>query len=145
MAESINAQSFIGLFWYNDDLQKLISFKYPLDDEIQKATDGSSPYITANVSHTVMWVMELTEYNKSWNYYPRGRVNFNRNFDCFELDMDACLHNQEIISKIKSEFNLSEGSVNIIPPNKTNNVTKTGRLEGHYTCHNCNPVECNSN
>jgi hypothetical protein len=132
---------YIGLFWYIDDEKKLISFKYSLADEIQK--QGSS-HITATVAHNLLWVKELSEYKQTWNFYPRGRVNFNRSRDCFELDMDSCLHNEEMISLILNDFQVDGNAVNIIPANKTNGVSKTGKQEGHYSCYNCRALDENA-
>jgi hypothetical protein len=71
---------FIGLFWLIDDNIKYKRF--PLAEEIAKQS-GSS-YITPPVS-------------QERSCYPQGYVNYNAKSGKFEIDMDACLHNDNMI------------------------------------------------
>ena len=62
-----------------------------------------------------------------YEYWPRGRVVYNRDKDAFEISLDACIKDKESIkAKIVKAFHL-EGK------------TVEWGLDGHYLCHRCNP------
>ena len=128
----------IGLFWYIDDMDMFIYEKFNLKDEI----NNSALFVTAPMSHPILWEQHRKNYdNVKFTHYPRGRVNYQVPKKKFELDMDPCLHSDEIIDKICKIFLLDKRKIVIIPVNESNANSANYSREGHYSCHLCRKKE----
>jgi hypothetical protein len=130
----------VGLFWYIDDTKIFEYRAFELNEEICKPANSTSNFITPNISHPMLWKLETQKKlgtDKSYTYYPRGRANYNVKKNVFELDMDSCIHNESLIMKLCSIFQLERRRVVTNDPSKTNRVSQNASNEGHYTCHLC--------
>ncbi|MDR2572715.1 MAG: hypothetical protein LBD23_20805 [Oscillospiraceae bacterium] len=104
--------------------------------------NSTTQFITPNISHPMLWVSvrsKLNKTDKSYDFYPRGRVNYNVKRDVFEIDMDACLHTPEFINKLSHAYLLDRRKIEIIQPKQTNKNSPNYANEGHYSCHLCDP------
>jgi len=125
-----NLTGFIGVFWYIDDKDVFKYIKYELAEEILKTDNAGSNYITPLVSHPLLWdnIKKEIVSNERFDYYPRGRVNYNIKRNLYEIDMDDCLNTDEYAGKIRELFVLDKQNAVIVPNNSKN---------GHYSCHLC--------
>ena len=126
---------YIGLFWYIDGEDIFIEEKFELSKEIQK----SSLFITAPVSHPMLWEKYKNQYGGvKFTHYPRGRVNYQVPKDIFEIDADYCIQkNKSLVERIHETFLLDKGKTIIIPAGETNQNSLNYSNEGHYRCHLC--------
>lgn len=132
----------IGIFWYIDDKDIIEHVKFDLDNEMQKPINADSPFISPAVSHPMVWVQTKVKLgsNKKYTYYPRGRANYNVKKNVFEIDMDACLHNNsKFMAELYNIFSLDKRKVIIVPPKDTNKNSPNYSNEGHYKYHLCDP------
>jgi len=118
--------SFIGLFWEIDDTVQYERF--PLAEEIKK--QGEPGYITHLISHSLLWAYEMKfklNSDKDYDYYPRGRVNYNPVKKILEVDMDPCLHKDSLFKFALNLIFLKDEPAIFIPP----------KQDGHYSCYKC--------
>jgi len=108
-------KSYIGLFWNVDDTMEYRRF--PLADELVK--QKGSNYIISPISHSQLWNDEIKakcNSDKDYDYYSRGRVNYNAVKKIFEIDMDSCLHNDDLfLFVVRKVFKLNDKPTIIIP------------------------------
>ena len=71
--------------------------------------------------------LKLTAAIHPYEYWPRGRVVYDKPSDTFEISLDACIKGKESIrAKIVKAFHLEGKAI-------------SWGLDGHYLCHRCNP------
>lgn len=91
--ESVN-----GIFWYLDDQDKLISYPFGSIDSYDGIAKSGNTY-----NHKRLW-NDLKISNKSYNYYPRGRVDWdNQNRATIYLNPNIP---EARISQIKIDFGI---------------------------------------
>lgn len=61
-----------GIFWYLDDSGQLLSYPFGSVNSLEGVAKSGDTY-----NHKKFW-NELKPCNKSYNYYPRGRVDWDR-------------------------------------------------------------------
>jgi hypothetical protein len=128
----------IGLFWYIPENNTFIIYKDPLDTEMQKEDNINSSVITASDAHIFVWKSDYEQkYKLPYNHFPRGRVNYFPQNDRFELDMDGCLHTEQLINDLLNEYDLRDNYTDIVPPSENNKYSPNSRNEGHFSCYQC--------
>lgn len=100
---------------------------------IEKAEENVSGKFNGPAEHIKLYKSSIRPKLKpkaAWHryeYWPRGRVVYNRDTDTFEISLDACIKDMESIRlKIIKTFHLEGKEV-------------SWGLDGHYLCHRCNP------
>ena len=123
-----------GIFWVIDN--KLVTFKDPVNPR--------NPYDMTDLLHKETWKHIKNSYKVSgkvvpYDYFPRGRVetlvilNSDGKLDHYEANiyLDKCIHTENIMEEIISEYNL------YLPNVKVNYCGKLFIDGSHYVCHNC--------
>ena len=142
----------IGIFWYIPLFERLLSVDFNLYEEMQKPINERTNFITAPTAHFLEWSLIINSFNedeyhdcewvidKEYNYFPRGRINYLLDIDTFEIDMDGCLHNKEILDFIIESYHLTGEKTRIVAITETNKNTQN-KKEGHYSCYQCRQMK----
>lgn len=105
----------VSLFFYVDD--KFLIHECSLEEALKYGN-----FLNYKESHFDIWnKYYYKKYNVDFDYYPRGRVIYNIEEECFYIYIDKCLINK------MDEF-LKQYS------NKNYKLLK----DFHYQCHKCN-------
>lgn len=117
----------VGPFFYIN--RKVYADAY----EIEKAAQNLAGKYDGPGSHRRLYYLDIRAkltVNAAlhpYEYWPRGRVVYDKPSDTYEISLDACIKDKESIkAKIVKAFHL-EGK------------TVSWGLDGHYLCHRCNP------
>lgn len=106
-----------GIFWYLDDQEKLLSYPFgsvSTSDGVAKSGD--------TYNHKRLWA-ELRPNKKSYNYYPRGRVDWdNQGRATIFLNPNVP---ETVINQIKLDFGIRSSDDCRIEYDYSN----------HYKCH----------
>lgn len=106
-----------GIFWYFDDKDKLFSYPFGSVDSTSGIAKSGDTY-----NHKRLW-SDLKISNKPYNYYPRGRVDWDR------LGRATIYLNpnigEDVIKEIKLDFGIRPSDECKIEYDYSN----------HYKCH----------
>lgn len=108
-------------FYINDTIE---------DDSTEAVVaDDYGEYKTQTTAHIDLYD-ELVKYNRNladydYDYFPRGRVVYNKEKDEFVVYIDKCLDKSDIKNEIISAFKLPRSNTRF-------------DFDEHYQCHNCN-------
>ena len=107
----------VGLFFVADG--KMLLHTCTLSDG-----ETYSDFINYPESHDAVWQREYAhKYGVDFDYYPRGRVVFNRTTGIYTLYQDPCIGDSGIQIRLRI----------CPPPNRCKR-----ELDEHYQCHMCN-------
>ncbi|MGL5378537.1 hypothetical protein [Clostridium sp.] len=107
----------IGVFFYVEG--KIISEQYKLQEGMQQGV-----FISPPEGHDRVWRRahgDTTQ--KSYDFWPRGRVAYNTNSKQFVMYHDECLE-QFTLNQIREIFEISSEQVRYVK-------------DEYYTCHQC--------
>ena len=105
---------------------------YTAGCKITEGTENVAGKVDGPNSHVRLYAslrpkLKLTAAMHSYEYWPRGRVVYDKAKDKFEISLDACIKDKESIqAKIIKAFHLEGTAI-------------SWGLDGHYLCHRCNP------
>lgn len=107
-----------GIFWYIDDTDELLSYPFGSVSTVAGIAKSGDTY-----NHKRLWP-EIKPNNKSYNYYPRGRVDWD-NQGRATIYLNPNITDDHIINQIKSEFGIRHSDECKIEYDYSN----------HYRCH----------
>lgn len=109
----------IGLFFYVEG--KLLAHQVaPAQVEIY------GDFLTSSISHDTVWHQGVgINLPVDFDYFPRGRVVYNRKERKYIVYIDRCLNMPERIAEILKAFGLTD-------------CQHTIAFDEHYQCHRCN-------
>lgn len=87
-----------GIFWYLDDQEKLLSYPFGSVDSLNAIAKSGDTY-----NHKRLWA-DLKPNKKSYNYYPRGRVDWDTQGRA-TIYMNPNIP-EDMISQIKLDFGI---------------------------------------
>lgn len=109
----------IGLFFYVEG--KLLAYKVALED-----AEVYGDFLTSPVSHDTVWHKGVgLNRPVDFDYFPRGRVVYNKKQEKYIVYIDRCLDTPEHIAEILKAFGLVD-------------CQQTIAFDEHYQCHRCN-------
>jgi hypothetical protein len=109
----------IGLFFHVRGMLK--THTIPLED-----AEDYGNFKTTSVSHDEVWQREFGRgMAVDFDYFPRGRVVYNKRTERYTVFIDKCLDTPERIEEIAVAFGLPGGGYGI-------------EFDEHYQCHRCN-------
>jgi hypothetical protein len=83
-------------------------------------------YLTTSVSHDEVWRKIFGRGAAvDFDYFPRGRVVYNKRTERYTVYIDKCLDTPELIEEIAAAFGLQDSVYNV-------------EFDEHYQCHGCN-------
>jgi hypothetical protein len=92
-------KSELGVFWLSRDGSEIIHSKVVHEGDIN--TNDSTKY---EFLHANEWHNHPPEYNKSYTFYPRGRIEYDHGE--YKVEIAGILLDESIKSLIKHYFNL---------------------------------------
>jgi hypothetical protein len=109
----------IGIFfYYGDDLHAQAEALHDAEDY--------GDFKTSSVSHEALWETKLKKDQAyDFDYFPRGRVVYNKRSKRHTVYIDRDLNKPEIIEKITAFFKIKAGRYTV-------------KYDEHYQCHLCN-------
>ena len=111
----------VGPFFWIDG--KILAFP----NEPNDADDPGTGIIDGKAGHATAYERTPYQQEHDYDYWPRGRVVFDKNKNRSIVYLDRCIKNDEAVrSVIVDSFHLD--------PKKT-----SWKLDGHYKCHRCDP------
>ena len=114
-----------GVFWYKDDCDTLLIYPFGCVDSDEGIAKSRNTY-----NHEKLWNDINPDYAHSYNYYPRGRVHFDKSgTPTIYANPNITL---KVIEQVKDFFDIKESDKCTIKYDYSN----------HYKCH-LDKEECN--
>ena len=88
-----------GVFWYIDDQDKLLSYPFGSVDTVSGIAKSGDTY-----NHKRLWA-EIRPNKKPYNYYPRGRVDWD-NQGRATIYLNPNITDDSIINQIRVDFGI---------------------------------------
>lgn len=88
-----------GVFWYIDDQDKLLSYPFGSVDTVSGIAKSGDTY-----NHKRLWA-EIRPNKKPYNYYPRGRVDWD-NQGKATIYLNPNIADDSIINQIRVDFGI---------------------------------------
>jgi hypothetical protein len=92
-------KSELGIFWLSEDGSEVIHSRTVCEEDVNP--DDSSQY---EFFHYKEWHNHPPEYDKSYTYYPRGRIEYDHG--SYSVELQGILLDDSIKSTIRHFFNL---------------------------------------
>ena len=131
LKENIN-QPYEGFFWFINDEMLGLCYEVPKYNYELKQSK----------THEEVWnKIKPNNCDKKWDYYPRGRVMVDPNYDSDNkftnysamIFLDPCINNNECKNKIIDYYNLNVPNINLF---WMGNLKQRSGID-HYSCHQC--------
>lgn len=107
-------------FWIQG---KLIAFP----DKLEDGVDSGAGIIDGHAGHMAEYEKLPQRFEHDYDYWPRGRVVFDKTKNRSIVYLDRCIKKDEAVRNAVIQTYM-------LDPKKT-----SWRLESHYKCHGCNP------
>jgi hypothetical protein len=102
-----SARSQLGLFWLSEDGSKVIHSKTVLDDD----SDLTDP-TKYEFFHVNEWHNHPPQYEKSYTFYPRGRIDYDHGK--YRVEISGILLDDSIKSTVRHYFNLPSDTTFVV-------------------------------